>query len=155
LSAVVVSERPGTIRHSCTQNIYKPVTNKIKTFLKFKLQVFQCYLPGFAKIVRPLDQHGRRPERLERDDQMREMELGLEIEFDRDVLDAVLRLPPRGSVGRAPLALPLRLAVPVDDVVDAVAHQRVLRLRIAVEAFLFVLQMRNYAKFLLRKKISN
>lgn len=52
-------------------------------------------LPGVAEVVGALDQHGRGPKRLEVDDDVGEVELGLEVELDRHVLHAILRLPPR------------------------------------------------------------
>ena len=51
-------------------------------------------MPRFAEVVRALDDHGLGPERLELHDEMGEVELGLEIELDLDVLHAVLGLPP-------------------------------------------------------------
>lgn len=93
------------------------------------------HVPGFAEIVRTLDQHRRRPERREYDDQMGEVELGLEVQLDGHILPSVLRLPPRLLNGA-------RFHF-VDDLPDPmVLHRIVLRFaaRIAQEAFL-LLQM--------------
>ena len=54
-------------------------------------------LPRPAKVVGPFDEQRRRPERLERHDQVGEVELGLQVQLDADVLHAVLRLPPRAT----------------------------------------------------------
>lgn len=52
------------------------------------------HVPRFAEVVRPFDQHRGRTERGEHDDQMGKVELRLQVQLDRDVLLAVLRLPP-------------------------------------------------------------
>lgn len=113
------------------------------------------YLPVFTIVVGPLDQHGRWSECFEGDDQVGEVELGLEVQSDGHVLDAVLRLPPR--------PVPLRARVPksqyyfvdqiffsgwqnenspwrisVHNVVDFVVVCGVLRLRVTPEALFTV-----------------
>jgi len=52
------------------------------------------HFPGLAEVVRSLDEHGRRSERLEAHDEMREVKLRLQIELDWDFLLTVLSLPP-------------------------------------------------------------
>lgn len=56
------------------------------------------YLPGLSKIVRPFDQHGSWSEGLEANDDVREMELCLEVDAYRDILYSVLGLPPRSEI---------------------------------------------------------
>ena len=51
-------------------------------------------LPRLAEVVRALDEHRRRPERLEAHDEVREVELGFEVELNRHLLAPVLRLQP-------------------------------------------------------------
>lgn len=53
------------------------------------------HLPRAAEVVRALDEQGGRPERLERHDQVGEVELRFQVQLDAHVLHAVLRLPPR------------------------------------------------------------
>ena len=72
-------------------------------------------LPGLAPVVRLLNVHGSRTERLERDDQVSHVELGLQVQLDGHVLLAVLRLPP-GLVAGAPLSF--RALHSVHDVAD-------------------------------------
>lgn len=55
------------------------------------------YLPSASEIVGTLDEQRSRSEGLERHDQVSEVELGLQIQLDGDVLDAILRLPPGTS----------------------------------------------------------
>ena len=50
--------------------------------------------PRLAEVGRLLDEHGGRSKRLERHDDVREGELGLQVELNEHVLLAVLRLPP-------------------------------------------------------------
>lgn len=52
------------------------------------------HLPRLSEVVGPLDEHGSRAECLEPHDQMSEVELGLQVQPDRDVLEPVLGLPP-------------------------------------------------------------
>lgn len=52
------------------------------------------HLPGSAKVVGALDEHGCRPEGLECDDQMSEVKLSLQVQLYRNILHSVLRLPP-------------------------------------------------------------
>lgn len=91
------------------------------------------HVPRFAEVVRPFDQHRGRTERSEHDDQMGKVELRLQVQLDRDVLLAVLRLPP-GLLQGARLIL-------VDDLSDPVVlHRDVGRLGpgVAQEAFLLL-----------------
>ena len=75
-------------------------------------------LPRLSPVVGLLDVHRGRPERLERDDQVGDVELRLEVQLNGDVLLTVLRLPPGLVVGAATTALGVRHAV--HNVLDAV-----------------------------------
>ena len=50
--------------------------------------------PRLAEVVRALDEHGRRPERLKVHDHVRKVELGFEVQLYGNLLAPVLRLPP-------------------------------------------------------------
>jgi hypothetical protein len=54
-------------------------------------------LPRDSPVVGLFDKHGRRPKRLEGDDQVGHVELGFQVELDRGVLLAVVCLPPRSA----------------------------------------------------------
>jgi hypothetical protein len=53
--------------------------------------------PRFSIVIGSFDVESCRSERFEGHDEMREMELCLEVKLDRDILFAILRLPPRLS----------------------------------------------------------
>lgn len=93
-------------------------------------------LPGFSKIVRPLDEHAGRAEGLEPKDQMREVELGLQVKLYEGILFSILSLPPP----KFPVFPEGR-----DDVLYSVAHfvlRAVRSPRVADETFVgFVLQV--------------
>ena len=84
-------------------------------------------LPGLPKIVGSLDQHRRRSEGFEADDDMGEVELRFEVEAYRHVLHSIFRLPPG----------------PANNIFDIVLLLR--QGCIAEEALFPVLQMRNDA----------
>ncbi len=102
------------------------------------------HFPRLPEVVGALDEHGGRTERFEAHDEMREVELGLEVDLDGDFLAPVLGLPP--------LVLPV-VAEVGDDVLDAVAHGvepgNVRVLRVAHEALERLLEMRHDAVTLL------
>lgn len=52
------------------------------------------HMPGLSKVIGSVDVHGSWPESGELNDHVREMELRLQIQLDRHVFLAVLRLPP-------------------------------------------------------------
>jgi hypothetical protein len=93
-------------------------------------------LPRLAEVVRALDEHGGRPERLEAHDEMCEVKLGLEVELYGNEWTSVLGLPP----AQLPIGAERR-----DDVLDAMAHlvvRRVRLTRVADEALVdLVLEM--------------
>ena len=97
-------------------------------------------LPRLSEVGRSLDEQRRRSERLEAHDEMREVELGLEIELYRDERLPVSTLPP----GPLPVA-----AEAPNDVLDAmgasVQSRHVVLLRVALETFQFVFQVTNDA----------
>ena len=94
------------------------------------------HLPRLSEVGRPLDEQRRRSERLESHDEMREVELRLEIQLNRDERFPVSRLPPA--------TLPVAAEAP-NDVLDAVGARvqpgNVVRLGVALETLEFVLQM--------------
>lgn len=98
------------------------------------------HLPRLAEIKGTFDQHGGRPKRLEHNDQMGEMELGLQIQLHGNIFLAIFRLPPR-------LFACARLSL-VNDLTDPMVLQRVIfgfGTRVAEETFL-LFQMRNDAE---------
>lgn len=65
------------------------------------------HLPRSPEVLRPLQRHGGRPRRAEHQDEMREVELGLEVQLHHLRLHPLGRLPPgvgvaEGGVGHGP-----------------------------------------------------
>ena len=94
-------------------------------------------LPGLAPIVRLFDVHRGGSERLEGDDQMSHVKLGLKIELNRGIFLAVLGLPP----GAVLLGLFLiRRLHSIHDILDSMRGARIgfgaLVRGVAPEAFL-------------------
>lgn len=91
------------------------------------------HMPRFTEIIRSLDQHSGWPERGKHNDQMREMELGLQVELNGHVFLAILRLPPRLFASARQIF--------VDNLTNAMVTQWIVNgvfVRLAQEAFLFL-----------------
>ena len=75
-------------------------------------------LPRLPEVAGSLDEHGSRTKRLELHDDVGEMELGFEVQLDRDVIDPCWRLPPTC------LLRPL-VSIRRNDVANSVTSHRV------------------------------
>lgn len=53
------------------------------------------YLPSFSEVKRSLDEHGSWTEGAEGEDEVSEVEFGLQVQLDTRRLQAILALPPR------------------------------------------------------------
>lgn len=108
-----------------TNGLVKIPWSSFVSFRKGPLAVgskIPCHLPGLSPIVGLLDVHGSRSEGLVGDDQVGDVELGLEVKLDRHVLHSVFGLPP-GSV-LVSLNLTRRLPT-VNDVLNPMRGPRV------------------------------